>query len=270
MPKLLLCTLLIFSFLPSDITAQKAKVPAKTATAKKPSGTTKPAAAPAKQLSQSTSASTEVLAFISEADFYNFDKVIDISVLENLPAGTGVLYEYHGPQSIDCHKTLDKLAADMLLAERKKKNHLDYTLVVDWVNCKIISLEPYSTKPRNDKTHWTMYQISLGKNKINNGPTKSTIRETVSTTGKPLVQRQLILTTKDGHQWRLMTPDGGYYVSTISEETVLRDNFYEDAVYLCTRGIYKIYAVNTTDDGKTSRLNIREFLKSKGITDIPN
>jgi hypothetical protein len=273
MTKFILCIIIIFSFLPFDAAAQKSKTTAKPATTNKSTGTKKTITAPPKQLSQNTSASTEVLAFIPKKDFYNLEKVIDISVLENLPAGTGVLYEYHGPQSIDCHKKLDAEAAKKLLEVRKKQDGLDYTLVVDWVECKIISVEPYSTKPRNDKSHWTVYQISLNNGKSEEKTKTSTAAtNTTGTAGNSSIQRPLLFTYQNSHGEHIASGPYGASQPYNTEKEALEELFYADPgalSYLCTRGIYKIYVINTKDDSPV-RYQIRDVLKTLGYNDIPN
>ena len=214
----------------------------------------------------------EVLAYIEKDYFYDLSNVIDISFLENKPPGTGVLYAYYGPQSIDCHKKLDREASMEMREVRRKKDNLDYTLIVDWEECKIISLSPYSNKARNDKSTYTLYQITLTsklksetKSKVAGIKTKD---NSVSTSS---YKHTLLVTQVDTQGEWLATGPYGTSQPYNSEQEAIKELYYDEPgalTFICKRDNFKIYAINNKTDNV--RIDVREFLKRFGITDIPN
>ena len=215
----------------------------------------------------------EVLSLVEKSYFYNLENVIDISYLENKPPGTGVLFEYHGPQSINCHQRLDSIAEKMLYDVRKKKNNLDYILVVDWEACKIISLEPYSTNKKNYKESYIKYHISLTSDrpKLETKGEKDKIETKIESNSNT---KRFLVVTRQHHNgdWTAYGPYGPSFEVHKTEQSALGELYYDqnNTTFICTRkNYYKIYAIKDKMSGEI-RFDVREFLKNLGITDVPN
>ncbi len=206
-------------------------------------------------------AQTEVIINIPDTIFYDMSKRIDISYLDGKMPGTGILYEYYGPQSIDCYQKLDKEAEKKLNTLRQKRESFNYTLIVDWQECKIISLKSYSSNTQTEKGTWTIYQISItNKNK------EISIQENtnISSSGKPI-----IVTYEDAHgEWQATGPYNSSQVYA-TEKEALEELFYpkESLTFLCKRKQFNIYIIN--EKTENIRLNVRDFLKYFDINDIP-
>jgi len=253
--------LLILVLLPSVAFTQKTKSPDKSKAVKE-SGKN------LKSTSTNTGASTEVLFFITKKEFYDLEKEIDISVLENLPPRTGVLFEYYGPQSIDCHKKLDYEANLLLREVRQKKDNLNYSLVVDWEMCKIISLESDSGSSKNHKPSFMVYHINLTPN---SPLVKTKAKPIVKSEAPPGIKRPLLVTRTNNYgEWVATGPYGSSQPYN-SETEALTELFYNSpgaVTFLCERNNYKIYVINSKVDNV--RLDVRRFLIELGIQDIPN
>jgi hypothetical protein len=209
-------------------------------------------------------AQIEVIVEMPAEKFYNMDNIIDMSVLDGKAPGTGVLFEYHGPQSVGCQKKLDDEVEYQLRRVRQKREGISYSLTLDLVACKFISLTPYSTK-HPEKDPWLIYQIIVS----NAIPVKSGTSE--SKTAKE--KRLLVVTYKnDGGYWVALDKygsSGGYQI----EQDALGSLFYTEAtsVFLCKKGKYNIYAdtQKNTHDPYENVINVREYLTKEGITELP-
>lgn len=253
--------LLILVLLPSVAFTQKTKSPDKSKAVTK-------SGANLKSTSSNTGASTEVLFYITKKEFYDLGKEIDISVLENLPPRTGVLFEYYGPQSIDCHKTLDYEANLLLREVRQKKDNLNYSLVVDWEMCKIISLEPDLGSSKNHKPSYMVYHINLTPD---SPLVKTKAAPIAKSDAPPGIKRPLLVTRINNYgEWVATGPYGSSQPYN-TETEALTELFFNSpgaVTFLCKRDYFNIYVINSKVDNV--RLDVRGFLKELGIKDIPN
>ena len=252
---------LAFNLLPNETLAQKKQNTSKgNVIAKSTTNSVKS--------SENTGPSIEVEFMITKKEFYDLTKEIDISVLENKPPRTGVLLEYYGPQSEDCHQKLDYEAHLLLRDVRQKKDNLNYSLVVDWEACKIVSLEPYSKAINKYKSSYMVYHINLTPD----SPLVKTKSKTIEKSNAPSgVKRPLLVTrlNNDG-EWVATCPYGSSQPYT-TEKEALAELFYDGPgaiTFLGKRDIYNIYVINNKVDNV--RLDVREFLTRLGVKDIPN
>jgi len=252
---------LAFCLLPNKALAQKKQNASKAKTDTK--GTVK-----SESISENTGPSIEVEFMITKKEFYDMNKEIDISVLKNLPPRTGVQLEYYGPQSEDCHQRLDYEAHLLLREVRKKKDNINYSLVVDWEACKIISLEPYSKAINKYKSSYTVYHINLTPD----SPLVTTKSKNIEKSNAPSgVKRPLLVTRLNNYgEWVATCPYGSSQPYN-TEKEALAELFYDGPgaiTFLGKRDIYNIYVINNKVDNV--RLDIREFLTRLGVKDIPN
>ncbi len=209
-------------------------------------------------------AQIEVIVEMPAEKFYNMDNIIDMSVLDGKAPGTGVLFEYHGPQSIGCQKKLDDEVEYQLRQVRQKREGISYSLTLDLVACKFISLTPYSSK-HPEKDPWIIYQIIVSKGT----PAKSASTETKNSATK----RPLVATYKnEGGYWIAWDKygiSGGYQI----EQYALGSLFYTEgnSVFVCKKGKYNIYVDTQKNehDPYEKITDVREELTKQGITGLP-
>lgn len=170
--------------------------------------------------------------------------------------------------SIQCVKTINPEIDNGIRVEMKKiKKETPYTLIVDYNECKFISLFPDKENDLLISPKWTIYKINLYPEItfISDFPSVSTTNKDETSTSK----KPLLATYKDDNgKWIAMGP----YITTDPYETekqALGSLFYSDSdlTFICQRGKFKIYALN----GKVEHgaRDIRLALKTLGIYDIP-
>lgn len=164
--------------------------------------------------------------------------------------------------SILCLDTLNPEIKKQLEKEMAKINNgTAYTLTVDYISCKFISLLPDNGAGLISHPDWTTYYISLYQ-KI---PIEPVIKSDEKDDSKtPLLATYL----DDSGKWIAMGP---YLTSDAfnTENEAIGSLFYSssDMRFLCQKGKFKIYALNMKVDHYY--IDVRNALKQLGITDIP-